>query len=87
MDKRCAFATAMDERILFFRNLREITQKYLGQVVGFPEKTADIHMAQYDFGSRTPKSDFTNSIVKILCISPLPLSIPRFNAHTVYIRG
>ena len=33
---------AIGERIRFFRNLRGMTQKYLGQVVGFPEKTADI---------------------------------------------
>ena len=39
---------AIGERIRFFRNLRGMTQKYLGQVVGFPEKTADIRMAQYD---------------------------------------
>ena len=36
---------AIGERIRFFRNLRGMTQKYLGTVVGFPEKTADIRMA------------------------------------------
>ena len=45
---------AIGERIRFFRNLRGMTQKYLGTVVGFPEKTADIRMAQYESGSRTP---------------------------------
>ena len=35
---------AIGERIRFFRNLCGMTQKYLGQVVGFPEKTADIRM-------------------------------------------
>ena len=39
---------AIGERIRFFRNLCGMTQKYLGQVVGFPEKTADIRMAQYE---------------------------------------
>lgn len=29
---------AIGERIRFFRNLRGMTQKYLGQVVGFPER-------------------------------------------------
>lgn len=32
------------ERIRFFRNLKGMTQKYLGMQVGFPEKTADIRM-------------------------------------------
>lgn len=46
---------AIGERIRFFRNLRGMTQKYLGQVVGFPEKTADIRMAQYESGSSVPQ--------------------------------
>ena len=38
---------AIGKRIHSFRNLRGMAQKYLGTVVGFPEKTADIRMAQY----------------------------------------
>ncbi len=49
---------AIGERIRFFRNLCGMTQKWLGQVVGFPQKTADIRMAQYESGSRTPKERF-----------------------------
>ena len=33
---------AIGERIRFFRNLKGMTQKYLGMQVGFPEKTASI---------------------------------------------
>ena len=50
---------AIGERIRFFRNLRGMTQIYLGQMVGFPEKTADIRMAQYESGSRSPKAELT----------------------------
>ena len=32
---------AIGERIRFFRNMKGITQKYLGMVVGFPERSAD----------------------------------------------
>ena len=46
---------AIGERIRFFRNKRGITQKYLGQMVGFPESSADVRMAQYETGSRTPR--------------------------------
>jgi transcriptional regulator with XRE-family HTH domain len=35
---------AIGERIRFIRNLRGITQKWLGQAVGFPPKTADVRM-------------------------------------------
>ncbi|OLA42210.1 MAG: transcriptional regulator [Firmicutes bacterium CAG:24053_14] len=66
---------AIGERIRFFRNLRGMTQKYLGQVVGFPEKTADIRMAQYESGSRTPKAELT------LGVSPLALSVPDIDSY------
>lgn len=46
---------AISERIHFFRNLRGMTQKYLGLQLGFPDKSADVRMAQYETGSRTPK--------------------------------
>ena len=60
---------AIGERIRFFRNLRGMTQKYLGMQVGFPEKTADIRMAQYESGSRTPKVDLTNSLAEVFGVS------------------
>ena len=69
------------ERIRFFRNLRGMTQKYLGTVVGFPEKTADIRMAQYESGSRTPKADLTESLAGVLGVSPLALSVPDIDSY------
>ena len=72
---------AIGERIRFFRNLRGMTQKYLGTVVGFPEKTADIRMAQYESGSRTPKSDLTENLAGVLGVSPLALSVPDIDSY------
>ena len=72
---------AIGERIRFFRNLRGMTQKYLGQVVGFPEKTADIRMAQYESGSRTPKTDLTNKLAEVFDISPQALSVPDIDSY------
>ena len=72
---------AIGERIRFFRNLRGMTQKYLGQVVGFPEKTADIRMAQYESGSRTPKVELTESLASALGVSPLALSVPDIDSY------
>lgn len=72
---------AIGERIRFFRNLCGMTQKYLGQVVGFPEKTADIRMAQYESGSRTPKSDLTENLAGVLGVSPLALSVPDIDSY------
>ena len=60
---------AIGERIKFFRNFKRNDTKYLGMRVGFPEKTADIRMAQYESGSRTPKADLTNNLAEVFGIS------------------
>lgn len=72
---------AIGERIRFFRNLCGMTQKYLGQVVGFSEKTADIRMAQYESGSRTPKTDLTNKLAEVFDISSQALSVPDIDSY------
>ena len=62
---------AIGERIHFFRTLRGMTQKYLGMALGFPEKSADVRLAQYENGSRTPKTDLTAALAQILSL-PMP---------------
>lgn len=58
-----------------------MTQKYLGTIVGFPEKTADIRMAQYESGSRTPKANLTNKLAEVFEISPQALSVPDIDSY------
>lgn len=72
---------AIGERIRFIRNLRGMTQKYLGILAGFDGKTADIRMAQYESGTRTPKADMTNTIAGVLEVSPLALSVPDIDSE------
>ena len=72
---------AIGERIRFIRNLRGMTQKYLGTMVGFPEKTADIRMAQYEAGSRTPKEDLAKALANALEVSPLALNVPDTDSY------
>ncbi|MCI7741369.1 MAG: helix-turn-helix domain-containing protein [Clostridiales bacterium] len=72
---------AIGERIRFIRNLRGMTQKYLGTLVGFPEKTADIRMAQYEAGTRTPKEDLTKALASALDVSPLALDVPDIDSY------
>ena len=72
---------AIGERIRFIRNLRGMTQKYLGTLVGFSEKTADIRMAQYEAGTRTPKEDLTNALASALDVSPLALTVPDIDSY------
>ncbi len=72
---------AIGERIRFIRNLRGMTQKYLGTAVGFPEKTADIRMAQYESGTRTPKEDLIQKLAEILDVSPQALTVPDIESY------
>ena len=76
---------AIGERIRFICNLRGMTQKWLGQAVGFPQKTADIRMAQYESGSRTPKEDLVKALANVLEVSPLALSIPDIDSDLGFI--
>lgn len=75
------FAMAIGERINFFRNLRGMTQKYLGVRVGFPERSADVRLAQYETGTRTPKADMTAALANILDVSPQALSVPDIDTY------
>ena len=72
---------AISERIHFFRNLRGMTQKYLGLQLGFPDKSADVRMAQYETGSRTPKADITAALAQVLDVAPEALNVPDVDSY------
>ena len=72
---------AIGERIHFFRLLRGMTQKYLGMALSFPEKSADVRLAQYETGSRTPKADLTAALAEVLDVSPHALSVPDIDSY------
>ena len=80
---------AIGERIRFIRNLRGMTQKWLGIAVGLPERTADIRMAQYESGTRTPKAALTETLANVLEVSPQALTVPNIDSdiglmHTLF---
>ena len=72
---------AIGERIRFIRNLRGMTQKYVGTRVGFPGKTADIRIAQGEAGGRTPKEELTKALAGALDVSPLALDVPDIDSY------
>ena len=81
---------AIGERIGFFRTMKGMTQKYLGTVVGFPEKSADVRIAQYESGTRTPKADITEALAHVLDVSPMALNVPDIDSymgllHTLFV--
>ncbi len=66
----------LGERLRFLRCRTGKTQKWLGEAVGFPKKTADIRIAQYESGSRTPKEDVVVRLASVLGVSKNALQIP-----------
>ena len=72
---------AIGERIHYFRKLRGLTMKKLGMMVGFPEKSADVRLAQYENGSRSPKADLTADLARALDVSPRALDVPDIDSY------
>ena len=72
---------AIGERIHFFRIMRGMTQKYLGMLVGFPERSADVRLAQYETGSRKPKAELTAALAQALDVVPQALDIPDIDSY------
>ena len=70
-------------RIRHYRMLRGMTQKALGIAAGFPPETADIRIAQYESGARTPKYALLCTLAEALGVSPSALDIPRIKSHEV----
>ena len=80
---------AIGERIHFFRTMRGMTQKYLGMLLGFPEKSADVRLAQYEMGTRSPKAEITAALAQALDVSLQALTVPDIDsyiglAHTLF---
>lgn len=80
---------AIGERIHFFRMLRGLTQKQLGNAVGFREGTADVRIAQYETGTRTPKAEIVAALARELDVSSSALTVPDIDTdiglmHTLF---
>ena len=70
-------------RIRHYRMLRGMTQKALGIAADFSPETADIRIAQYESGVRTPKHAMLCTLAEALGVSPSALDIPRIKSHEV----
>lgn len=58
------------DKIHRIRDFRGMTQKQLGIAVGFDEKSADVRIAQYESGTRTPKPALAEKIAAVLDVNP-----------------
>ena len=80
---------AIGKRIRYCRILRGMKLKELGMKIGFPEKSADVRMAQYEAETRMPKAGLTAAMANALDVSPLALTVPDIDSdlglmHTLF---
>ena len=75
------FIIAIGKRIRFFRNRKGMTQKQLGELLGFLGKTSDVRMAQYESESRTPKQDLVKEMAHLLDVSPRAITVPEIDSY------
>ena len=73
-------ALAIGDRIKRTRLFRGLTQKEFGRQVGFDEKTADVRIAQYESGVRTPKEDMLRTMAEVLDVNYRSLYEPTLYA-------
>jgi len=79
---KAGIAMSIGERIKYFRNLRGMAQKWLGMAVGFDENTADVRIAQYETGARSPREGVLSGIAAVLGVSPAALDVLKIDSLT-----
>ena len=72
---------AFGERLRYFRTKRGLTQKTLGLLMGYPAKSADIRVAQYENGSRYPKDEVITDLANALEVHPKALGLPDIDSY------
>lgn len=70
------------ERIKRIRIKRGMTQKELGIALGFPERSADVRIAQYESGTRKPKEDLVNALARVLKVNPHAIADTDYDTPT-----
>src|SRR5699024_12207837 len=61
--------TSIGQLLKFVRLFRRLTQKELGLLMGYSEKTADVRNAQYEKNARTSNAETTAKLAEVLKVS------------------
>ena len=72
---------AIGKRIKFFRNQKSMTQKQMGEMLGFLGRTSDVRMAQYESEARVPKHDLVKEMAHIFDVSPHAITVPNIDSY------
>ena len=80
---------AFGKRIKLIRQLRGLTQRELGEQLGFSGKAADIRIAQYESETRKPKDKIAEAMAFRLDVPTFALDVPNIDIrygilHTLF---
>lgn len=78
MEWRKIMNLSLPEKIRKYRQLRNLTQKELGILCDFPEKSADSRIREFESGKTQPKREILQKIADSLNISILELMDIKF---------
>ena len=70
------------KRIRTIRIHRELTQKQLGEMLGY-KNSPSVRIAQYETGQRSPMPNALKKFSNALKVAPEALDIPNIDNHTV----
>ena len=72
---------AFGKRIKLIRQLRGLTQRELGERIGFSGKAADIRIAQYESETRKPKDKIAETMAAALEVPAFALNVPDIDSN------
>lgn len=72
---------AIGQRIKFFRNRNGMTQKQLGELLGFLGSTSDVRMAQYESEARIPKADLVKEMAHRFDVDTHAINVPNIDNY------
>lgn len=72
---------AIGERIHFFRTRKGLTQRQLGEALGFLGRTSDVRVAQYESESRIPREDLIKRMAAFLDVDPRAITVPDIDTY------
>ena len=68
-----------------YGNRKNLTQKQLGEQLGFLGMTSDVRMAQYESEARIPKQNLMKQMAGILGVSPNALTVPDIDTYIGFL--
>ena len=72
---------AFGKRIKLFRTMRGLTQRQVGEILGFNGAATEVRMAQYEAEAREPKAALVEQMANIFKVSPKAISVPEIDTY------